>query len=35
MNIDNQNITENENYNQILFKNDIESNIKSIKESIK
>ena len=32
---DNQNITENENYNQILFKNDIESNIKSIKESIK
>lgn len=31
----NQNITKNENYNQILFKNDIESNIKSIKESIK
>ena len=31
----NQNITKNENYNQILFKNDVESNIKSIKEIIK
>ncbi len=30
-----QNIVKNQNYNQILFKNDIESNIKLIKASIK
>lgn len=31
----NQKVIENHNYNQILFKNDIESNIKSIKDIIK